>query len=93
MNYRAPASDTALQTDRETILDAITVPREGDHVAILTKRGEPIVGIYQGTIPAKHDASDWFRRMDRWIVNEGDDNIAHVPTAWIRNAVVEHPTS
>lgn len=93
MNHRAPVTGDALQSDVDTILDRIAIPREGDHVAILTKRGDPIVGIYCGTIPARHDASDWFRRTDRWIIDEGDDNVAHVPTPWILNAVVEHQTS
>jgi len=92
MNYRAPASESALQADRDTILDRITIPKEGEHVAVVDKNGQVAVGIYMGTIPARHDSSDWFQRFDRWIVADGD-NVAHVPTEWIRNAVVEHTTS
>lgn len=67
----------------------IVVPREGQHVAVLTKDGDVIVGVYCGTIPRKHDSSREFERSDRWIIAEDDDNAAHVPTDWIKNAAVE----
>lgn len=66
----------------------IQLPKEGEGVAVLSKQGPPVAGVYLGTIPGRHDASDWFRRQDRWIIAEDDNNVVHVPTAWILKAVV-----
>lgn len=93
MNARQHPSESVLEADLDTILDRVAIPKEGDAVAVLTKRGEPIAGIYQGTIPARHDSTDWFQRNDRWIIQQDADNVAHVPTTWIRNAVVQKQTS
>jgi hypothetical protein len=73
----------------DTILDRIDVPREGDAVAILTKRGDVVTGTFCGTIPGRHDHSDWFQRVDRWVIAEDEFNVAHIPTPWLRQAVVE----
>lgn len=93
MNARHPATDADIQQDRDTILDRIAIPREGDAVAVLTKQGDPVIGVYLGTIPGRHDHTEWFQRTDRWIVMEDEDNVAHIPTEWIRNVVVEHQTA
>jgi hypothetical protein len=93
VNGRCPATDADLESDRRTILDRIDMPRDGDAVAVLTREGDPIVGVYLGTIPRRHDSSDPFQREDRWIIQEDEDNVVHVPTAWIRQAVVEHLTA
>lgn len=73
----------------DTILDWIDCPREGQHVAVLTKHGDVVAGVYCGTIPRKHDSYREWDRDDRWIVAEDADNVVHIPTTWIRNAVVE----
>lgn len=58
-------------------------PQEGEYVAIREKGGRITVGLYQGSMPGKYDASDWRRREERWIVKYSEDLVAHIPTTEI----------
>lgn len=70
----------------------IPTPSEGDHIALLTKRGDVVTGVYLGTIPRRHASSDWFQQYDRWIVDEGGGNARHVPVDWVANVAIQPPT-